>query len=516
MISDFLIKHTNNHPNKIALITQDKTLTYYELLNQVNAIAFCLQKQGVKKGTAVAVILKNSIEFSVVMLAIARIGAMIVPLNTSLKDDGISKAIQASDASHAVVGKHHLETILKNNISKDHCICIEENIDDILTYENALQNNLEKSKELIIEDQTGEEPFILTMTSGSTSDPKPIIFSQNTKIKRAQLAQECYNLDEGIISIAATPQYHSLAQRLTLLPLFLGGTAVIMKNFTPKLWLEMVEKYHVTISIPVSSQLSSILNEYKSGNYNVSSLKTLVSSSALISQDLKEELIKTFNCEIHEIYGTSEVATVTNLSPKDGKAKLGTVGKALPGVRIKIIGEKDEELPTGEAGEIIVQSPTVFSGYHNKPEITKESMRGGYFHTGDIGKMDQDGFLTFVGRKKDIIITGGINVYPQDIEKILMNGNLLKECAVIGLEDSYFGEAILAVVVPKNKDLFNIRELQKACIKSLADYQQPLAYEIVEELPKNNMGKIMKPMLREQFKNLDLSKHIRGILSVKK
>jgi long-chain acyl-CoA synthetase len=513
MIINIFHKHVKETPDKIALIVDQSQLTYRELAQQVAAFSATLETMGVKKGSHIAVILNNSVEFLVVMLAAARLGAVIVPLNIALKSEFILKAIKASDSRFAITSRHHLETILSlDDIKKGNSLCIDDNEEGVLTYAKAIENF--PQAKLTVITLTGDEHFILTMTSGSTGDPKPIIFSQNTKIIRSYSARDCYHLDDSIVSLAATPLYHSLAQRLVLLPLLLGGTAVIMKHFKPKLWLEAVSDHKVTFSIPVSSQLANIFAEYIQGQYDVSSLRTLVSSSALISQELKEVLIDTFDCEIHEIYGTSEVGVVTNLAPIGSKKKLGTVGKALSGIDLKIVDDEDKILPAGEKGEITCKTPSSFIGYYKRPDETDKAMASGYFHTGDLGKLDKDGFLTFMGRKKDIIITGGINVYPEDIEKVLMGSALLKECAVIDVKDVHFGEAVLAVVVVKDPRNFNLRELQILCMKKLADYQQPLGYEILDELPKNSMGKIMKPELRLQFKDLDLTKKLRSIINV--
>jgi len=511
VIINLFYKHVQETPDKAAIIVDTQELGYLELSQQIAAFSSALEKMGVKKGDHIALILKNSVEFVVIMLAAAHIGAVIVPLNTTFKLNALLKAIEASDATFVIASKYHLDMILTaGSTPLSRCICLDENQYGIKSYNEAVANYANYTLGPV--QLSGLEDYIITMTSGSTGDPKPIVFSQNTKITRAYSAKDCYKLDGNIISLAATPLYHSLAQRLVLLPLMLGGTAVIMQHFTPKLWLEAVARHKVTFAIPVSSQLANILTEFKQNSYDISSLKTLVSSSALIATELKQALIDTFKCEIHEIYGASEVGVVTNLSPVDEKDKLGTVGRALPGIDIKIVDDADNILPIGHVGEIACKSKTGFVGYYKLPDATGKAMLGGYFHTGDFGSLDEHGFLTFRGRKKDIIITGGINVYPKDIEDALMESGLLEECAVIGVDDTRLGEAILAVIVPKDKSNFTIRSLQKLCFKQLADYQQPLGYEIIDALPKNGMSKISKPALREMFKDIDLTKDLRNII----
>ena len=511
MIISLFYKHVQGSPEKIAIVVDTQKLSYLELSQKVAAFSAALADLGVKKGNHIAIILNNSVEFIVTMLAAAHIGAVIVPLNTTLKSAALMKAIEATDATFAIASKYSLALILaEDSIKPCQCISLDENNDGIKTYAEAIANYANFKLEPVQLD--GEESYIITMTSGSTGNPKPIVLSQNTKTTRANSARDCYKIDSTIISLAATPLYHSLAQRLVILPLLLGGTAVIMHYFTPKLWLETVALHKVTFAIPVSSQLASILTEFKQHTYDVSSLKTLVSSSALIATELKQSLIDTFKCEIHEIYGASEVGVVTNLAPADAKDKLGTVGKVLPGINVTIMDDADNILPTGHVGEIACKTNTAFSEYYKLPDATNKAMLGGYFHTGDLGSLDEKGYLTFRGRKKDIIITGGINVYPKDIEDALMESGVLAECAVIGVEDIRLGEAILAVIVPKDTANFNVRSLQKLCFKQLADYQQPRSYEIIDALPRNAMGKIAKSDLRAIFKDIDLTKDLRNII----
>lgn len=472
-------------------------MSYEELGHTIHCFSSQLQTIGVSSGDHIALIAPNSLEFVIAMLAVARCGAVVVPLNTSLKEEALKKALASSKCRFAIGHLSHLKRLQQFNlIDPANCKSLDQE-DEVFTKIDCVK--AENFKEV---DVDGKAPFIMSMTSGSTGDPKPIIFSQETKLLRSMSAKECYKLDDNIVSIAATPLYHSLAMRLAFLPLFLGGTAVIMQKFTPQLWLRNVEEFKVNFSILVSAQLRNILEQYQSNKFDLTHLKTLVSSSASISRELKAELRANFDCEVHEIYGTSELGVVTNLSPDDSDEKLGSVGKPVKGVTLQILDAENG------IGEIAAKSPMLFSGYFEK----ETELEDGFFRTGDLGRLDAEGFLYFCGRKKDIIITGGINVYPQDIEKVLLKHENVKECAAIGLEDSHFGEAILAVVVPHQLDKFDPRELQKFCAKHLADFQQPLGFEAVSELPRNEMDKVSRIKLQQKYAHLDLSANLRKII----
>jgi long-chain acyl-CoA synthetase len=357
---------------------------------------------------------------------------------------------------------------------------------------------------------TCSEDYILTMTSGSTGVPKPIILRQQTKIDRAFLGcRDLYGLSQDEVIITASPMYHSLGQRLVLLPLIIGGTSVIIPRFTPDSWLKAIEVHRVTFTIAVSSHLERLVKHPGVGDYDIKSLRVIVSSSALLSDKMKRACIEMLGCDFHECYGTSEIGIATSLSPEDCGRYLNSVGKALPYVSLKIMDENRNERSVGQVGEIACKTVTRFTGYYKRPEETAESE---YFYTGDLGYLDGDGFLYLCGRKKELIIVGGTNVYPKDVEEVINAHPDVKESAVIGVEDLYFGEVVIAVLVPENRDV-DIRAIQRLCTQELADYQQPMAYEILLELPRNGMGKLMKHKLREQFAAYDATAVLRKIMN---
>ena len=328
--------------------------------------------------------------------------------------------------------------------------------------------------------------YIIVSTSGSTSAPKPIVLTEEIKLKRIKIAIDTYKLDKNDTILVSTPLHHSLAQRGVLLALVLGIDLILMKNFNIDKYLRNLKK--ATFTFSVSNQLEAI-KEKINGDFN---LKAIVSTSYALNSDTKRKLLNYF--PIYECYGTSEIGCVTHLSPEDVKIHPKSVGKALNGVDIKI-----------KNGEILVKSPWRFKEYYNLPKITQESFEGEFFKTGDLGEII-DGFLYYKGRKKELIKTGGISVYPIDIEEVIKRVSGVKEVAVIGVEDSYFGEVVVAVVVGdvEKKDII------RAC-SVLAPYQRPMYVDIVQSLPKNSMGKIQKFKLKEKYKNLRIGEKIKGL-----
>lgn len=499
-------KFIKETPEKNALIFLDKAITYKELGNKVHSLSSSLTQKGVSRGDHIGVVLPNGVEFCLVMLAAANIGAAIVPHNTSLSAKALGRAFKNAEVSHYIIW-HSIFNELRSEVPENNTdslwISVGKEIGQNISFDNLMQGNLQGNIDGYDVDE--HDNFILTMTSGSTGKPKPIVLSQSCKLKRAEAAIELYTITSEDIVLTATPLYHSLAERLVLIPLLSGGTSVVMNGFSADNWLALIEKHHVSMTIAVSSQLKKIHDVLPSYQYKLESLRCLVSSSERLAEALKVRLLNTLTCEFHECYGASEVAIISNLKHSYEKNKLDSVGKPISGTDVKILDNSGNTLPNGKIGEIACKTPMIFSGYFSQKEKTLSSFIDGFFLTGDMGKLDNDGFLYFCGRKKEIIITGGINVYPKDIEDLLLQHPDIKEVAVIPLSDDSLGEIVTAVIV-SNSEL-NQRNLQRLCASELADFQQPRRYIFVDQLPKNALGKVMKPTLIES-----LSRHTESIL----
>ncbi len=499
-IAEIFYKNVKKDPDKIALIFEDREFSYLNLARDMALLSLYLTDAGIKRGDKVGILLPNCPEFVVLMLTASNLGITLVPQNMTLPPKSIVEIFDSVGVKH-IFGWHSLIYDLKREKNEFLLwVSVGGLCRGVLNYSDMI--NSKKGVSLAINSISVDEPYIVTMTSGSTSKPKPILLLQSTKIARFKSTKKEYNITKDDTILTATPLYHSLAQRLVLLSLLSGACAVLMAGFTPKEWLENVSKHDVSFTMAVSSQLKQIYRELNNRDYNIDSLRSLVSSSELLDIDLKKELINKLECDFYECYGTSEVACVTNISNKEsGKSR--SVGKALFGVDIKILKDDNRFATEGEVGEIVCKTPLLFAGYYNRFDLTQESMFNGYFRTGDLGKIDSDGYLYFQGRKKDIIITGGINVYPKDIENVLNRYHKVIESCVISLLDENLGERVVAVVVSRDRSL-SIRELQRLCAKELADFQQPREFILVDSLPKNPMGKVLRYKLIDRYRNKDV------------
>ncbi|NCC61242.1 MAG: long-chain fatty acid--CoA ligase [Verrucomicrobiae bacterium] len=495
-------------PQKTALVLGENRLTYGEVLALVEKLTRALHGASITKGTHFALAAHNSMEFALLMLAAAKLGAVIVPLPPGVKGAGSSTAVKVAECSHLIAPEQVCAALCGEALFPG---------ESCITMESITQLCATCEKEDFFPISYQVEPscdYIITMTSGSTGQPKPIVFTQETKLLRAYSAtRDIYGLNEDSVVLTATPMHHSLAQRSVLLPLLLGGTGVILPKFSPAGWLEAVRKEKITFLFAVSNQLE-ILLEYNIGRpFDISSLKTIVSSSALLKDEVKQQLLNALPCAINECYGTSEIGVASDISINSRRDKLGSVGTPLPHVAIKVTDDARKTLLPYETGEIACKTITRFSRYYNNPNATANCFDSdGFFYTGDLGYLDNDGYLYYRGRKRDIVITGGINVHPQDIEEVLATAPGVAEGAVIGVEDSYFGEAVLAILAPKEGKQLDIAAVMQHCAGQLAEYQQPMAYEVLPKLPRNPMGKLMKDELRKQYSGYDATRNLRALM----
>jgi acyl-CoA synthetase (AMP-forming)/AMP-acid ligase II/uncharacterized protein (UPF0332 family) len=500
-ITDFLFDNADTHPEKTAIWCDGRRVTYKQFAAMVRQYADFLMDNGVNYLDHIGFPMNNSIESAALLFAAALIGAAIVPINPTIPAHAVITAFKACDVKHLIAGKvffkHHAENGFD---SGSFCIdgtlvCIDGEYEGTLPLSNAVSLLSPAREDIRV--TTGEEALVLAMTSGPTREPKPIILTQNNKYIRAIAHIEQYGITKDDCILASTPLYHSLAERLVIMPLMIGATSILMSRFTPHLWLDCVKEHGVTFTIAVSAQLSQIAELLSSPFVpNIESLRCVVSSSALLESHVKRALIDKLNCDFHEIYGTSEISTATDIDCKLVPGKQ-SVGRPLNNVEIRILDNEGNELKAGEIGEITCRTPLLCDGYYKMPHSYENMICNGYFKTGDLGFLDDDGYLYFSGHKKEIIITGGINVYPNDVEMCISDMQEVSECAVFPYPDDRLGELVAVAIVPLNDSKLTKRMIQIQCAMNLADFQQPKKIFFVNKLPRDETGKFIKSKLLE-------------------
>jgi len=510
ILFDMFKETTQRFSKKIAIISEEKQYSYQVLLEQCQIWAKRLIRLAPHEDLCVALLTEEAINTAALSLAVAKLNAICIPTNPQLTNLQLIDGWLATDVNIVIYEPAFAHKILQCQQlgQSQHMVFIStDNVKGLphTAIETLQQVNEEKQNDL---NNLDKQNYIITLSSGSTGSPKPIALSQQAKVKRAQQSWQLYQIQSSDVVLCASPFFHSLGQRLFFVPLLLGCTLVQLKQFTPKAWLTAAEQHKVSKVISVSSHLYALKDELLNNANQLKSLKTIVTSSAPIDAHFKEQLFKAIGCDFHEMYGASEVATCSNLFPEFAQQKYKSVGTACPNVEIKILDKNKTELAVNEIGEIAIKSPLAFNGYYKRETLTNNSLHNGYFLTGDLGQISSDGFLTYVGREKDIIISGGINIYPKDIESIIATHPKIKETAVIGLDDSFLGEVIISVCVIDGKDNTSSpaeieRELHRLANKKLASFQRPLKYFFPDELPLTATGKISKIALREQYNALE-------------
>lgn len=496
-LSDLFYDSAAAQPEKLAVSCDGQTATYGELADRVSRYSNFLLSAGVRYRDHIGIPMNNSIESVALIMTAANLGIALAPINSTMPLAAIQTAFKAGHIKHLIARKVFFDQCAKSGgglVEDGVKICLDGNYEGALSLSDADSASTQRTTIPI----TGGETFILTMTSGSTGAPKPINLTQDNKLKRALAHITLYSITKDDNVLAATPLYHSLAERLVIVPLLLGGTSVLLPRFTPELWLRCVKEQQVTFTIAVSAQLSQISRRLSTPLVSdIDSLRCVVSSSALLEPHVRNHLIEKLQCDFHEMYGTSEVSTVTSINFKETVHKKQSVGRPLLEVEVRIL--KDDEQPCGfcEIGEIACKSSLMCDGYYGMPAMMDTAMADGYFKTGDLGYLDEDGYLYFSGRKKELIITGGINVYPPDIEKCVGEIPQVSGCAAFAYPDERLGEVVAVAIVIKNGDQLKKRTVQVQCARNLADFQQPHKIFFVDALPENAMGKPVKSKLME-------------------
>jgi len=497
-LTDLFYENSDKYPNKEAIWCDGKSLTYEELADYISRYTHFLLSNGVRYGDHIVIPMNNSIESVALFFSSADIGACVVPINPSLPIEAVNTAIDASDAKHIIARRaFYKANDGGNGLNISGCkICIDGEFSGTVSLNGMdKMSNIRPNFDYEVD---GDESFILTMTSGSTGNPKPIDLSQNNKYDRAMAHVRVYKISKEDRVLAATPLYHSLAERLVILPLIIGATSILLPRFTPEIWLRCAKEQKPTFTIAVSAQLAQILGLIKdTDETGITSFRSIVSSSALLEERTKNELIDRLKCEFHEMYGASEVSTVTSICFQDSPEKKKSVGKPFDEAKVRILKGGDDsdiigDCKVNEVGEIACKTVLQCKGYYKQEALMRNAMYEGYFKTGDLGYLDEDGYLYFSGRKKELIITGAVNVYPNDIDEVVGRFAGIAECAAFSYPDEKLGEVVALAAVIKEGSNISSRDIRLYCARNLADFQQPHEIFIVDSLPKNAMGKLRR------------------------
>lgn len=479
-------------PGKIAVICDDRQITYQELNARVNQLAHGFLHSGMDNHSRIAIFMHNSVELVEIYCALAKAGIVGIPLNVRLTVPELCYMIEHSDATTLILGEEFKSTLnqLRPRLKK---------VEHFITVGNDLHHN-QSSQEPDISVKPDDESFII-YTSGTTGKPKGVVLTHNNHMWNTINYTIAYPMEASDVELALTPMFHSSTLGRIFTYIFTGATFITSKRFDPLQAMELIRTHKVTSITQTPTMYAALLNLKAKDSYHTETVKRVVTGAAPVSPDMKGEIAQMFpHAGMFDLYGLTEASPgLTILKPSDPPDKIASVGKPMMSVEVKIVGDDGKKLPSGKTGDIVCRGPNVMKGYYNDAASTQEVLRDGWLYTGDLGMVDGDGYLYLTGRKKELIISGGENIYPAEIEALLQQHPSILEAAVIGVPDEYWGESVKAIVVTKPGKIIDEQEVIDYCKSRLASYKKPTSVAFIDALPKNAAGKVMKDELLKRY-----------------
>lgn len=486
--------------------------TYGELNGAVNKFASGLQDMGIQKGDHIALVLGNSPHFIIALYGAMRLGATIIPVNPIYTPDEIGYIVRNGDVK-AIITLDILVPLMEKMHTAlpevEHYIICEtgdERVKGVNPRTLSIYSKLKSFTQLVANGDVlfngpeleEDDIAVILYTSGTTGKPKGAMLTHKNLYSNARDVGDYLKMNEEDRVVTTLPMFHVFCLTVVLnAPLISGATLLIVPKFSPKEIFDLANKYQPTVFAGVPT-MYNFLYQFPDGNPNdLASLRLCISGGASLPVALLKNFEKKFNVIVSEGYGLSEASPVTCFNPLDRPRKPGSIGTNIMNVKNKIVDELGEEVPIGGVGELVVRGPNVMKGYYKMPEDSKASLKDGWLYTGDLARKDEDGYFYIVDRKKDMILVGGYNVYPREVEEVLYNHPSVIEVAVIGVPDPELGEVVKCFVVSNEKNLTE-EGLMNYCKERLAKYKWPKVIEFLEELPKNTTGKILRRALKDQ------------------
>ncbi|AEJ42160.1 long-chain-fatty-acid--CoA ligase [Alicyclobacillus acidocaldarius] len=490
-----------------SLVYEGRVYTNAELAALSSQLAHHMQALGVRPGDAVMVTMPNRPEVVIAFYAIAKAGAVAVPVMPLLQASEVRYIIQDSNPK-LVITCEVLKPKIQQAIQDLADPPVVRSVDDagVEGFETVLSHYPAERPNVQVEDH---QPAVILYTSGTTGKPKGVILTHHNLCANARaaadLAEQYVLKVEKRVGLGILPLSHAFGFTMMNTALCLGELDVLLPYFDPVLVFQAIERYRVTHFTAVPAMFHALLHHPDADKYDLSSLSVCISGSAPLPESVRKAFEEKFHCLVFQGYGLSEAAPVVTAPRFDKPAKPGSVGLPLPGVEVAVLDDDGNPLPPGEIGELAVRGPNVSPGYHNLPEETEKVFRNGWLLTGDMARLDEEGYVYIVDRKKDVIIRGGFNIYPSDLEELLSQHPAVAEVAVVGAPSERMGEEVVAYVVRKKGADVTEEELIAYCQEHLAKYKTPKVVQFVPYLPKNLIGKVDKKKLREMAKTIQFA-----------
>ena len=503
VLRDILRRNARRYPNKVAVVWGDVRYTFKQFNDRVNSIANALLDMGVRKGDRAGVLLDNCHQYTEIYCIGPKAGIAIVPLNSSLSGQELAYIINDAEANTLFLGKNYQAMV---NSIKEEIKGVKNfiTVGDKGRYEELIQLYPATEPEVEIDE---EDLILISYTSGTTGLPKGVMGSDRVTLAVILNDIFAYRLTPDDIMLLTFPFFWGVSFSVFMPGFYLGCPFIIPKELTPNGILEAIDKERATTGIMTPFQLISLLEHPNLDRYNFSSLRHIVLGGEPLPVETLKRAIKVFGNIFSQGYGVGEAGFLTCLPPEEmivegppEKVKrLQSCGREVANIEIRIVDENDNDVPPGQIGELIAKGDAVAEGYWKLPQATAETFRGGWLHSGDMATMDEEGYIYIMGRKRDIITSGGQNIYPTEVEEVLYHHPAVLEAAVIGAPHKELGEVVKAVVVLKEGKSATEEELLTFCCNNLASHAVPDSVYFVDRLPRTPSGKVLKRVLQEQY-----------------
>jgi acyl-CoA synthetase (AMP-forming)/AMP-acid ligase II len=511
-IGDLLVRNASKFHHRTAVVSETRSFSFRELNDRVNRLAHSLLDSGLRKGDRVGVLVHNGSPFLEMYFASAKTGAIFCPYNNHFKQSELKDILDYSTPRFLFVDSDFVEMVsaLKPGLkSVEKTICLQKpSLPFMEDYEAFMSRGRAEEP-----DTKAQEDDVLSIifTGGTTGKPKGAMRTHRHLMSNAVAGVIELKVEYDERVLITFPMYHVACEDNIVRHSFMPNTFYIRREgaFNPEEVLAYISKERITRCQFVPTMIHSLIQVPNIDKYDLSSLRLILYAASVMPVELLKKALAIFSCGFAQLYGQTESGPLTTvLKPEDHVldgsektlARLASCGKPAINYEIRIVDKEDHDVPVGEVGEIIGRSEAMMVGYWEMPEQTAKKLRNGWLHTGDLGRMDEDGYVYMVERKDDLIISGGVNVYPREIEEVLYRHPAVSEASVVGLPDEHWGEVVKAIIVLKPGAQVTEKEIIEFCGKNLAGYKKPKSVEFWKELPKSPQGKILKTEIRKQYK----------------
>ncbi|MFC2949679.1 long-chain-fatty-acid--CoA ligase [Virgibacillus sediminis] len=499
-------------PHRQAVIQDGDSLTYQELKEQADRLAGAWKRLGLARGERIGLMVSNDPSYIIAYYAAMKLGMVVVQINPRYTARELLQIASDAEVAAITVEENTAETVrqLEGLYEFKHIFIAGSPHRTEASLESLIAQSKPLEKEAPVTPK--EDTAVIQYTGGTSGVIKGAKLSHYNLVANVIQSYAMYGEDMEFgkeTVLTATPLYHVYAMTSGMnLGIYIGATNLLIKKFAVDDVLEKIKEYQPTFFPGVPRMYNAFINHSKVREYGLDCLKFCSSGSAPLPMEVIRQFESITGAVIGEGFGLSEASPSTHRNPPKGIRKVGSIGIPLPGTDSKIVDEDSKELPANSVGELVIKGPQIMKGYWNNEEETRKSLKNGWLYTGDLAIQDEDGYFFIAGRKKEMIINGGFNVYPQEVENVLYEHPDIQECAVAGIPDPQQGEVVKAYIVAKQGASIDLEELKGFCYRSLTPYKVPKQFEVMETLPRNTVGKILKRKLVEAEEGRDQKEEI--------